>query len=116
MTMPQADHPAARFRPFFNPATGELIEYIVTAENSDGQHVRFRWRSAPGSVIPEHVHPRQEERFSQSSPAKPASPSTARNTWPGRARPSSYLLLPPLWAVAKVFGVRPYYDRWDSRT
>jgi quercetin dioxygenase-like cupin family protein len=25
------------------------------------------------------------------------------------------LLLPPLWALAKVFGVRPYYDRWDSR-
>jgi mannose-6-phosphate isomerase-like protein (cupin superfamily) len=26
------------------------------------------------------------------------------------------VILPPLWAVAKVFGVRPYYDRWDSRT
>jgi mannose-6-phosphate isomerase-like protein (cupin superfamily) len=26
------------------------------------------------------------------------------------------LILPPLWALAKVFGVRPYYDRWDSRT
>ena len=25
------------------------------------------------------------------------------------------LILPPLWALAKVFGVRPYYDRWDSR-
>jgi hypothetical protein len=25
------------------------------------------------------------------------------------------LMLPPLWAVAKVFGVRPYYARWDSR-
>jgi nucleoside-diphosphate-sugar epimerase len=24
------------------------------------------------------------------------------------------LMLPPLWALAKVFGVRPYYDRWDS--
>ena len=24
-------------------------------------------------------------------------------------------LLAPLWALAKVFGVRPYYDRWDSR-
>jgi hypothetical protein len=22
---------------------------------------------------------------------------------------------PPLWALAKVFGVRPYYHRWDSR-
>lgn len=25
------------------------------------------------------------------------------------------LMLPPLWAVAKAFGVRPYYTRWDSR-
>jgi len=25
------------------------------------------------------------------------------------------LVLPPLWALAKVFGVRPYRDRWDSR-
>ncbi len=25
------------------------------------------------------------------------------------------LLLPPLWAVAPLFGVRPYYERWDSR-
>jgi len=24
-------------------------------------------------------------------------------------------MLPPLWALAKAFGVRPYYDRWDSR-
>jgi len=26
------------------------------------------------------------------------------------------LILPPLWAVAKIFGVRPYYPRWDTRT
>jgi quercetin dioxygenase-like cupin family protein len=26
------------------------------------------------------------------------------------------LILPPLWTLAKVCGVRPYYDRWDSRT
>ncbi len=25
------------------------------------------------------------------------------------------LMLPPLWAVAKAFGVRPHYTRWDSR-
>ena len=25
------------------------------------------------------------------------------------------LMLPPLWALAKLFGVHPYYDRWDSR-
>ena len=27
--------------------------------------------------------------------------------WLGRAS--------PLWALAKPFGVRPYYDRWDTR-
>ena len=26
------------------------------------------------------------------------------------------LILPPLWALAKMCGVRAYYDRWDSRT
>jgi Cupin domain len=25
------------------------------------------------------------------------------------------LILPPLWALARVFGVRPCYDHWDSR-
>ncbi|HXZ76282.1 MAG TPA: hypothetical protein VEH31_36165 [Streptosporangiaceae bacterium] len=25
------------------------------------------------------------------------------------------LMFPPLSALAKAFGVRPYYDRWDSR-
>jgi hypothetical protein len=25
------------------------------------------------------------------------------------------LLLPPLWTLAKAFGIRPYYQRWDSR-
>lgn len=25
------------------------------------------------------------------------------------------LVLPPLAALARIFGVRPYYDRWDSR-
>ena len=65
------------FRPFFNPATGEWIQYTVTAGQSDGQLVRFTWRSVPGGVIE--------------------------------------LRTPPLWALAKVFGVRPYYERWDSQ-
>jgi hypothetical protein len=25
------------------------------------------------------------------------------------------LMLPTLWMLAKVFGVKPYYQRWDSR-
>ena len=51
------------FRPFFNPATGEWIEYTAIAADSGGQLVRFNWRSVPGGVITEHVHPHQEERF-----------------------------------------------------
>ena len=63
MIMPQADSPVTGFRPFFNPATGEWITYTALAEDSDGQLVRFHWRSVPGGVITEHIHPRQEERF-----------------------------------------------------
>ena len=51
------------FRPFFNPATGEWIEYTAVAEDSNGELVRFKWRSVPGGVITEHIHPHQEERF-----------------------------------------------------
>ena len=63
MIMPRADTPKTGFRPFFNPATGEWITYTATAEDNGGQLVRFTWRSVPGGVITEHVHPRQEERF-----------------------------------------------------
>jgi quercetin dioxygenase-like cupin family protein len=63
MIMPQADTPTVGFRPFFNPATGEWITYTATAEDNAGQFVRFTWRSVPGGVITEHIHPRQAERF-----------------------------------------------------
>ena len=183
--------PRDRFRPFFNPATGEWITYTALAEDSDGQLVRFTWRSVPGGVITEHIHPRQEERFTIVA-GEAHFTLTAESTWPQRARRSSSrrrphsegnpgpaeidgvvelrpalrtkerheafaglvadgkttprgapknplqlgatfwhfrhesrvtsppiwvqnLMLPPLWALAKAFGVRPYYDRWDSR-
>lgn len=51
------------FRPFFNPATGEWIEFTAVSGDSDGQLVRFSWRSIPGGLITEHIHPGQEERF-----------------------------------------------------
>jgi mannose-6-phosphate isomerase-like protein (cupin superfamily) len=63
MIMTQSDHLATGFRPFFNPATGEWITYTASAEDSDGQLVRFNWRSVPGGVITEHIHPRQQEQF-----------------------------------------------------
>jgi mannose-6-phosphate isomerase-like protein (cupin superfamily) len=63
MIMSQTDSHTTGFRPFFNPATGEWVEYTAIAADSHGQLVRFNWRSVPGGVITEHIHPRQEERF-----------------------------------------------------
>jgi quercetin dioxygenase-like cupin family protein len=180
------------FKVFFNPATGESIEYTVVAEDSDGRLVRFNWRSVPRGVITEHVHPYQEERFiiaagaahftfngeprvaragetivvpagvrhSEGNPGpedvegvvelRPAlrtkewhealaglvadGRTTSRGApknplqlgatlWHFRheSRATSppiwlqNLMLPPLSALARVFGVRPYYERWDSR-
>ena len=61
--MHPADSHVASFRPFFNPATGEWITYTAIAADNNGQLVRFNWRSVPGGIITEHIHPRQEERF-----------------------------------------------------
>ena len=180
------------FRPFFNSATGEWIEYTAIPEDGKGDLVRFNWRSVPGGVITEHIHPHQEERFTVTAgqarftlngeeriagagdtvvvPAgvrhsegnlgsveiegvvelRPALQSkefheavaglVADGRTTSRGAPKNplqlgatiwhfrhesrvtsppiwvqNLMLPPLWALAKVFGVRPYYDRWDSR-
>jgi hypothetical protein len=167
------------FQPFFNAATGEWIEYTEVAEDTDGASVRFSWRSMPGGVITEHVHPHQEERFTivsgeamftlDGEPHVPHSEgnrgsaviegvvelrpalrtkefhealaglvadggTTARGAprnplqmgatfWHFRheSRVTSppvwaqNLFLPVLWAVARLVGVRPWYDRWDSR-
>jgi mannose-6-phosphate isomerase-like protein (cupin superfamily) len=180
------------FRPFCNPATGEWIEFTTTAEDSDGQLVRFSWRSLPGGMITEHIHPHQEERFiitagearftvdgkevtakagqtvvvpagvrhSEGNPGlgdieavvelRPALRSkefheaVAGLVADGRTTPRGAprnplrlgatfwhfrhesrvttppialqnLMLPVLSALAKAFGVRPYYPRWDSR-
>ncbi len=176
------------FRPFFSPATGEWIEYTAVAEDTGGELIRFSWRSMPGGVITEHIHPRQEERFiilageaqftlagqqviaqagetvvipagvrhSEGNPGpaeitatvelRPAGRSKefheavaglaadGRTTPRGAPRnplqlgatfwhfrhesrvtsppiPVQNLMLPPLWALARAFGIRPYYPR-----
>jgi quercetin dioxygenase-like cupin family protein len=181
------------FRPFFNAATGETIDYTAGAGDGDGELLRLSWSDAPGGVLPEHVHPHQEERFiivageahftvdgeervvvagetlvvpagvrhSVSNPGsvavegvvelRPALHSkemfeafaglVADGKTTSRGAPRNPLQLgatfwhfrhesrvtsPPIWlqslmlaplsALAKVVGVRPYYDRWDSRT
>jgi quercetin dioxygenase-like cupin family protein len=189
--MTEADSPAARFRPFFNSATGERITYTALGEDSGGQLVRFTWRSVPGGVVTEYVHPGQEERFTilagqahftingQHQTAGPGEtvvpagvPHSEGNPGPaeidgivelhpalhtkewhealaglvadGKTSPrgaprnplqlgatfwhfrheswvtsppvwAQNLMLPPLWALARAFGVRPYHQRWDSR-
>ncbi len=192
MIMPAEHGPTTSFRPFFNPATGEWITYIATDEDSDRQLVRFNWRSMPGGVIPEHIHPRQEERFTivagearitlnrhehvaragQTIVIPAGVPHSVGNPGPaqidgiverrpalqakefheavaalaadGKTTPAGVptnplqlgatfwhfrresrvtsppiwvqnLILPPLWALAKILGVRRYYHRWDSR-
>ena len=190
--MEQTDSPTATFRPFFNPATGEWITYTAVAADNHGQLVRFSWRSVPGGVITEHIHPGQEERFtilageahftlngkehvaragetvivpagvphSEGNPgpaevhgivelrpalrAKEFHEALAGLVADGKTTPRGApknplqlgatfwhfrhesrvttppirvqnLMLPPLWALAKLLGIRPYYDRWDSR-
>lgn len=180
------------FRPFFNAATGEWIQFTAVAEDTGGQLVRFTWRSVPGGAITEHIHPHQEERFiitagearftldgeervaragetivvpagvrhSEGNPGaaeiqavvelRPALRSKQWHealaglvadgkTTPGGAPRNPLqlgatfwhfrhesrvtsppiavqnLLLPPLSALAKILGVRPYYHRWDSQ-
>jgi quercetin dioxygenase-like cupin family protein len=188
----QADGTMTGFRPFFNPATGEWIEFTAVAEDSDEDLLRFSWRSVPGGLITEHIHPHQEERFiitsgqarftlngqqlvaragetivvppgvrhSEGNPGpaeiravvelRPAlrtrqfHEAVAGLAADGRTTPRGAprnplqlgatfwhfrhesrvtsppigvqnLMLPPLWVLARAFGLRPYYARWDSR-
>ncbi len=191
--MHQTDSPATSFRPYFNPATGDRNQNTATAQDSNGQLVRFSWRSVPGGTITEHIHPRQEERFTiltgeahftlngkelvagagETIIVPAGVPHSEGNPGPGEIegivelRPALHakelheafaglvadghttprgapknplqlgatfwhfrhesrvtsppiwaqnLMLPPLWALAKAFGIRPYYDHWDSQT
>lgn len=182
----------AEYEPYFNPGTGEEIEYLVTGAESDGEFVRYRWRSVAGAEIPEHVHPHQEERFTiesgephftldgeervgQPGETVVIPPGTWHSEWnPGNedvtgvvelrpamltkemhemfagmvndgmandkgvprnplqlgvtywyfrndirvAKPPPWLqnlFLPPLAALGRIAGLKPYYERWDSR-
>jgi quercetin dioxygenase-like cupin family protein len=45
-----------------NPITGERITFLDTAGDTGGELSRFEYVLPPRFSIPEHVHPRQEER------------------------------------------------------
>jgi quercetin dioxygenase-like cupin family protein len=45
-----------------NPMTGERITFLKTARDTGGELLRFEYVLPPGWSVPQHVHPRQEER------------------------------------------------------
>jgi hypothetical protein len=45
-----------------NPFTGERVIFLRTSEDTNGELLRFEYVLPPRFSIPEHVHPRQEER------------------------------------------------------
>ncbi|HKH12632.1 MAG TPA: cupin domain-containing protein [Rubrobacter sp.] len=45
-----------------NPLSGERITFLQTTGDTNGELLRFEYLIPPGFSIPEHVHPRQEER------------------------------------------------------
>jgi quercetin dioxygenase-like cupin family protein len=45
-----------------NPITGERVLFLETSEDTNGELLRFEYVLPPRFSIPEHVHPRQEER------------------------------------------------------
>lgn len=46
-----------------NPITGEKVTFLETSEDTNGELLRFEYVLPPRFSIPEHVHPRQEERY-----------------------------------------------------
>jgi mannose-6-phosphate isomerase-like protein (cupin superfamily) len=45
-----------------NPMSGEKITFLQTTHDTGGELLRFEYVLPPRFSIPEHVHPRQEER------------------------------------------------------
>jgi mannose-6-phosphate isomerase-like protein (cupin superfamily) len=47
-----------------NPITGERIQFLKTAQDTDGALLEFELQLTPDGKVPgAHVHPEQEERF-----------------------------------------------------
>ena len=46
-----------------SPPTGQTIEFLTTAEESEGELLRLRVTLRPGGSVPSHTHREQEERF-----------------------------------------------------
>lgn len=46
-----------------SPPIGQTFTFLATAEETDGELLRFDARLEPGAFMPPHVHRRQEERL-----------------------------------------------------
>ncbi len=51
----------ADFRPLYNPGTGETYEFVEVGRPEE--RLRMRWSLQHGGRVPEHIHPRAQERF-----------------------------------------------------
>jgi quercetin dioxygenase-like cupin family protein len=45
-----------------NPLTGERMTFLKTTADTNGQSLEFEFVAPPGWSVPEHIHPRQQER------------------------------------------------------
>jgi quercetin dioxygenase-like cupin family protein len=45
-----------------NPLTGERMTFLKTTADTNGQSLEFEFIAPPGWSVPEHIHPRQQER------------------------------------------------------
>ena len=129
MNMPQTDPHPGGFRPFFNPA-GETIIVPAGVPHSEGNpgpaeitgvvelrpalHAKELHEAFAGPVADGKTTPR-------GAPRNPLQLGATFWHFRHESRVTSppiwlhNIMLPPLWALAKAVGIRPYYDHWDSR-
>ncbi len=74
-----------------SPPTGQVLEFLITSEESGGELLRVRVTVAPGGRVPNHVHPEQEERFEVVS-GRPTF-RARRRSW--QAEPGEHVTLAP---------------------
>ena len=98
-----------------NPGPGE-IEGIV--ELRPALHTKQWHEALAGLVTDGKTTPRGAPRGAPKNPLqlgatfwhfRQESRVTSPPIW------TQNLMLPPLWALAKLFGIRPYYDHWESQ-
>jgi hypothetical protein len=107
---------AASCRTIFNSATGEQIEFTHVREDI----ARLNWRSRPGGAITAGLAA-EGKTTSRGAPKNPLQLGATVGHFRHESRATSppvwlqNLILAPLSVLAKIFHVRPYYERWDTQ-